>query len=56
MTFSDFDDDFFENDRPFGWDDLTEDEQDELDAAYRNGTLDSHPSLSAADRNPSLCR
>lgn len=47
MTFSDFQDDFFENDRPLFDDDSLEDDQQ---------PRDEHPSLSAADRNPSLCR
>lgn len=56
MTFDPFDGDFYEDTLPHGWDDLSEDERETLIDAYNNGTLDAHPSLSAADRNPSLCR
>lgn len=54
MVCSDFFDDY-EDSLPPGWDDLTPDEQDALEDALRNGTLDAHPSLSASERSPSLC-
>lgn len=53
--FSDYDDGF-DDSRPIGWDLLSDDEKEQLEDAWRNGDLDDHPSLSAADRNPSLCR
>lgn len=53
--YSDYDDGF-DDSLPPGWNLLLDDEKEQLLAAWEAGDLDDHPSLSAADRNPSLCR